>query len=84
MAEMPSEPGLSARLLSRLQDNTYVPLQQFLDNAAAEGRAAGGVDARPFLDMIGGTVMMSLANERNLDDAWVDQTTALIMSGLAR
>jgi AcrR family transcriptional regulator len=84
MAEMPSEPGLSARLLSRLQDNTYVRLQQFLDKAAAEGRAAGGVDARLFLDMIGGTVMMSLANERNLDDAWIDQTTALIMSGLAR
>src|SRR5882757_4754057 len=84
MAEMPSEPGLSARLLSRLQDNTYVLLQQFLDKAAAEGRAAGGVDARLFLDMIGGTVMMSLANERNLDDAWVDQTTALIVNGLAR
>ena len=32
MAEMPSEPGLSARLLGRLQDNTYVRLQQFLDN----------------------------------------------------
>jgi hypothetical protein len=34
--------------------------------------------------MIGGTVMMSLANERNLDDAWVDQTAALIVGGLAR
>jgi AcrR family transcriptional regulator len=84
MAEMPSKPGLSARLLSRFQDNTYVLLQEFLDNAAAEGLAAGGVDARLFLDMIGGTVMMSLANERNLDDAWVDQTTALIVNGLAR
>jgi AcrR family transcriptional regulator len=84
MAEMPSEPGLSARLLNRFQTDTYILLQQFLDNAAAEGRAAGGVDARLFLDMISGTVMMSLANERNLDDAWVDQTTALIMNGLAR
>lgn len=84
MAEMPSEPGLSARLLGRLQDNTYVRLQQFLDKAAAEGLAAGGVDAHVFLDMIGGTVMMALANERNLDGAWVDQTTTLIMRGLAR
>jgi AcrR family transcriptional regulator len=84
MAEMPSEPGLSGRLLGRFQDDTYVLLQEFLDTAAAEGRAAGGVDARLFLDMIGGTVMMSLANERNLDDAWVDQTTALIVRGLAR
>jgi len=50
MAEMPSAPGLSARLLSRFQNNTYVLLQQFLDKAAAEGRAADGVDARLFLD----------------------------------
>lgn len=84
MAEMPSEPGLSARLLSRVQDNTYDLLQQFLDKATAAGRAAGSVDARLFLDMISGTVMMALANERNLDDAWVDQTTALIVRGLAR
>jgi AcrR family transcriptional regulator len=84
MAEMPSEPGLSARLLSRLQGSTYIRLQQFLDKAAAEGLAAGGIDARLFLDMIGGTVMMALANERNLDDAWLEQTTTLIVSGLAR
>jgi len=83
MAEMPSKPGLSARLLGRFQDDTYVRLQQFLDTAAVEGRAVGGVDARLFLDMISGTVMMSLANERNLDDTWLDQTTALIVNGLA-
>gem|GEM_PF-6090129 len=50
MAEMPSAPGLSARLPSRFQDNTDVLLQQFLDKAAAEGPAADGVDARLFLD----------------------------------
>ena len=84
MAEMPSEPGLSARLLGRLQDNTYVRLQQFLDTAAAVGLAASNVDARLFLDMISGTVTMALANERDLDDAWVDQAAALIMKGIAR
>ena len=45
---------------------------------------AGSVDARLFLDMISGTVTMALANERDLDDAWVDQATALIMKGVAR
>jgi AcrR family transcriptional regulator len=84
MAEMPSQPGLSARLLGRLQDNTYGRLQRFLDKAAAEGLASGGVDARLFLDMLSGTVTMALANERDLGDAWVDATTALIMNGLAR
>jgi hypothetical protein len=34
--------------------------------------------------MISGTVTMALANERDLNDAWVDQATALIMKGIAR
>ncbi|MGD1241920.1 TetR/AcrR family transcriptional regulator [Mycobacterium seoulense] len=84
MAELPSEPGLSARLLSRLQGSTYLLLQRYLDEAAAEGRAAGDVDARVLVDMIGGTVVMALANERVLDDAWVEQNTALIANGLSR
>ncbi|QEN16763.1 TetR/AcrR family transcriptional regulator [Mycolicibacterium sp. ELW1] len=84
MAELPAEPGLSARLLGRLQGSTYVRLQEFLDAAAAEGRAAPDIDARILLDTIGGTVMMALANERTLDRRWVDQTTSLIVTGLAR
>ncbi|MCV7218464.1 TetR/AcrR family transcriptional regulator [Mycobacterium crocinum] len=84
MAELPAEPGLSARLLGRLQGSTYVQLQRFLDEAAAAGRTAPGVDARLLLDTIGGTVMMALANERTLDTNWVDQATSLIVTGLAR
>lgn len=84
MAELPSEPGLSARLLGRQQDSTYLLLQHFLDEAAAEGRAQEGIDARVLVDMIGGTVLMALANERTVDDAWIDQSTALIARGLAR
>ena len=84
MAELPAEPGLSARLLGRLQGSTYVQLQRFLDEAAAAGRTAPGVDARLLLDTIGGTVMMALANERTLDSNWVDQATSLIVTGLAR
>jgi AcrR family transcriptional regulator len=84
MAELPAEPGLSARLLGRLQGSTYVRLQDFLDAAAADGRAAPGVDARILLDTLGGAVMMALANERTLDEHWVEQTTSLIVSGLAR
>jgi hypothetical protein len=34
--------------------------------------------------MIGGTVMMALANERVIDEAWVEKTTALTARGLAR
>jgi AcrR family transcriptional regulator len=82
MAELPSEPGLSARLLSRVQDTTYGRLQRYLDDAAAQGLARGGVNARLLMDMIGGTVMMSLANERTVDDAWMDHQTTVIVSGL--
>ncbi|GJO47285.1 TetR/AcrR family transcriptional regulator [Mycobacterium marinum] len=84
MAELPSAPGLSARLLSRLQSSSYGQLQRFLDHAAANGQATPDVDARILLDMIGGTVMMALANERDLDAAWMDHTTTLLLGGLAR
>lgn len=84
MAELLSEPGLSARLLGRQKDSTYQLLQHFLDDAAAERPAARGVDARVLVDMIGGTVLMALANERVIDDAWIEQTSALIVGGAAR
>jgi AcrR family transcriptional regulator len=83
-AELPSEPGLSARLLDRLQGNTYERLQRYLDDAAANGSAIDGIDARLLMDMIGGTVMMSMATERTLDDAWLEHNTALIVRGLTR
>lgn len=79
MAEMPSDPGLSARLLGRLQDDTYGRLQQFLDKTVSADRT---VDAYLFLDMISGTVTMALANERDLDEAWIDRATTLIVNGL--
>jgi AcrR family transcriptional regulator len=83
-AELPAEPGLSARLLDRLQGSTYERLQHYLDNAAANGAAADGIDARLLMDMIGGTVMMSMATERTLDDAWLEHNTTLIVRGLTR
>jgi hypothetical protein len=83
-AELPSEPGLSARLLDRLQGSTYERLQHYLDGAAAHGSAADGINARLLMDMIGGTVMMSMATERTLDDAWLEHNTTLIVRGLSR
>lgn len=83
-AELPAEPGLSARLLDRLQGSTYERLQQYLDDAAANGVAVDGIDARLLMDMVGGTVMMSMATERTLDDSWLEHNTTLIVRGLAR
>jgi AcrR family transcriptional regulator len=83
-AELPAEPGLSARLLDRLQGSTYQRLQDYLDEAAADGSAVGGIDARLLMDMIGGTVMMSMATERTLDDAWLEHNTTLIVRGMTR
>lgn len=83
-AELPSEPGLSARLVDRLQGSTYQRLQHYLDDAAANGSAVDGIDSRLLMDMIGGTVMMSLGTERRLDDAWLEHNTTLIVRGLTR
>ncbi len=83
-AELPSEPGLAARLLRRLQGSTYERLQDYLDTAAAGGSAVDGIDARLLMDLIGGTVMMSMATERTLDERWLEHNTALIVRGLTR
>jgi AcrR family transcriptional regulator len=83
-AELPAEPGLSARLLDRLQGGTYERLQHYLDNAAVNGSACEGIDARLLMDMIGGTVMMSMATERTLDDSWLEHNTTLIVRGITR
>jgi AcrR family transcriptional regulator len=83
-AELPAEPGLSARLLDRLQGGTYERLQHYLDNAAADGSAIDGIDARLLMDMVGGTVLMSTITERTLDDAWLEHNTTLIVRGLTR
>jgi AcrR family transcriptional regulator len=84
MADLPTQPGLSARLVDQLQDSTYRQLQEFLDRMAARGRAKDGVDARMLADLISGMVMMAWANERDLDDVWIERTAALIVDGLAR
>jgi AcrR family transcriptional regulator len=84
MADLPTQPGLSARLVAQLQDSTYRQLQEFLDRMAARGRAKDGVDARMLADLISGMVMMAWANERDLDDIWIERAAALIVDGLAR
>ena len=84
IGELPAQPGLSARLLDRLQGGTYERLQRYLDDAAVDGLAAGGIDARLLMDMIGGTVMMSMATERTLDDTWLEHNTTLIVNGISR
>ena len=82
-AELAAKPGLSGSLLGRLRGPGYEQLQHHLDEAAAAGRIRPGIDARYLLDMIGGSVFMSVTNERELDESWIDHTVAIIVRGLA-
>lgn len=83
MADLPARPGLSTRLGSS-QEGAYRSLQNFLDRAAADERARDSVDARMLGDLISGMVMMAWANERDLNEHWVERATSLIVHGLAR
>jgi AcrR family transcriptional regulator len=82
LAEMPGRPGLSRNLLGLLQEPSYVRLQRCLDLAAGDGTVAPGTTATDLLDLISGTVFMALANERDLDQAWVDRTVAMVANGI--
>lgn len=82
MADLRARPGLSRRLASA-QEATYRQLQEYLDEALPKRPKKKRVDAQMLADLISGMVMMAEANERDLDDAWVDAAAALIVDGLA-
>jgi AcrR family transcriptional regulator len=82
LAEMPGRPGLSRNLLGQLQQPSYVRLQRCLDTAAADGTVAPGTTATDLLDLISGAVFMALSNERELDQAWIDRTVAMVATGI--
>jgi AcrR family transcriptional regulator len=81
-SEFGREPGAAGSLLGGLQGEAYAQLQRCLDHAAAVGKARSGLDSKLLLDMITGALVMSLANDRTVDDAWIDQIAHLVLNGI--
>ncbi|OBJ48454.1 TetR/AcrR family transcriptional regulator, partial [Mycobacterium sp. 1423905.2] len=82
VADMTADAELNARVLTRFVD-LFTAVRVRLREAVERGEAHRDVDPDRLIELIGGATMlrMLLYPDQMLDDAWVDQTTAIVVHG---
>jgi AcrR family transcriptional regulator len=85
VADMAADPTLNARVMSRFAD-LFIQVRLRLCAAIDRGEAHPDVDPDRLIELIGGATMlrMLLRPGEDLDDVWVDQTTAIVVHGVTR
>ncbi|BBX99661.1 TetR/AcrR family transcriptional regulator [Mycobacterium seoulense] len=85
VADMTADPALNARVMSRFAD-LFATVRTRLGDAVERGDAHPDVDPDRLIELIGGATMlrMLLRPEDELDDEWVEQTTAILVHGVTR
>lgn len=83
VADMASDPELNARVMQRFSE-LFRTVHERLRRAVEEGDAQPGVDPDRLIEVIGGATMLRLLLRPadDLDDAWVAQTTAIVVNGV--
>jgi AcrR family transcriptional regulator len=83
VGEMAADPSLHSALLERFADIIAGGLADWLETAAASGQIRAGVTAAELAETIGGITLLGLLTRpAELDDAWVDRTTTLLLRGI--
>ncbi|MEE6176195.1 TetR/AcrR family transcriptional regulator [Mycobacterium sp. 050134] len=85
VADMTADPALNARVRSRFTD-LFTAVRFRLREAVDRGEAHPDVNPDRLIELIGGATMlhMLLRPDEPLDDAWVEQTTAIVVHGVTR
>jgi AcrR family transcriptional regulator len=85
VADMTADPELNARVISRFA-GLFTAVRMRLCAAIDRGEAHPDVNPERLIELIGGATMlrMLLYPDHKLDDAWVDQTTAIIVHGVTQ
>ncbi|WP_373143109.1 TetR/AcrR family transcriptional regulator [Mycobacterium marinum] len=85
VADMTADADLNARVLSRFTE-LFATVRIRLQEAIDRGEAHPDVDPNRMIELIGGATMlrMLLYPDQMLDEAWVDQTTAILVHGVTR
>ena len=83
VADMTADADLNARVMSRFTD-LFTAVRTRLQEAVDRGEAHPGVHPERLIELIGGATMlrMLLRPDEKLDDAWVDQTAAIVVHGV--
>jgi AcrR family transcriptional regulator len=85
VADMSADSELNARVMSRFAD-LFTAVRVRLHEAVDRGEVHRDVDPDRLIELIGGATLlrMLLRPDEELDDAWVDQTTAILVHGVTR
>jgi AcrR family transcriptional regulator len=85
VADMTADAELNARVMARFAD-LFALVRIRLREAIERGEAHPDIDPDRLIELIGGATMlrMLLYPDLKLDDAWVHQTTAIIVHGVTR
>ncbi|GAA4532655.1 TetR/AcrR family transcriptional regulator [Mycobacterium paraffinicum] len=83
VGEMAADPTLHSALLERFAGVIGGGLTELLERAAGRGEVRPDVTATELTDAIAGITLMGLLTRvGDLDDAWVDRTTTLLLKGI--
>jgi len=84
VGEMAADPTLHSALLERFADVIAGGLAEWLHAAAARGEVRADVTAAELTEAVAGlTLVALLTRAKELDDAWVDRTTTLLLRGIS-
>jgi AcrR family transcriptional regulator len=85
LAEVGADPQLNELVMQRFQAGVFAAMRNRLDQAVARGEVRGGADPDRLLEVVGGATILRLLirPDEDLDDDWVDQTTDLVLHGIA-
>ncbi|HUO36517.1 MAG TPA: TetR/AcrR family transcriptional regulator [Mycobacterium sp.] len=85
VADVAADTELNARVNKRFE-GLFAAVRARLEEAIARGEVRGYADADRLIEIIGGTTMMRLLlhPDQELDDAWVDQMTNIVVHGVVK
>jgi AcrR family transcriptional regulator len=85
VADMSADSELNARVMSRFVD-LFTAVRARLSEGVERGEVHRDVDPDRLIELIGGATLLRLLlrPDEQLDDAWVDQTTAILVHGVTR
>ena len=85
VADMSADSELNVRVMSRFAD-LFTAVRARLSEAVDRGEVHPDVDPDRLIELIGGATLLRLLlrPDEQLDDAWVDQTTAILVHGVTR
>jgi AcrR family transcriptional regulator len=85
LADMTADLALNARVLERFS-SLFAAVRERLADAVVRGEVHPDVDPDRLIELIGGATLLRLLlrPDERLDEAWVQQTTAIMVHGVTR